>query len=229
MHIVLVEDNETLAKSVRKVLEHEGYTTTHKIDGEDAAYWLTENTGSYDLVILDVMLPSLDGFSIAKQIREAGINVPIIMLTAKDTVDDTIEGLDSGADDYLKKPFEIDELLARVRSLLRRQPLTPHTTYEVTPGATADMTKRSVFTSAGEVLPLTTKEFAILEYFIHRVGDVLDQQTIYDHVFDFADVQLSNTIEVHIKNIRKKFKNAGYEIPLTTIRGAGYRLEGAGV
>ena len=225
MHIVIVEDNETLAKSIRKVLEQEGYSITHLNDGEEAAFWLTENQGDYDLVILDILLPGLDGYSVCKQLRDASITTPVIMLTYKDTVGDTIEGLDSGADDYLKKPFEIDELLARIRSLLRRQPLVAHTEYEVTPGVKADMTSRNLVTSSGESIPLTTKEFAIVEYFLHRAGDVLDQQSIYDHVFDFADVQMSNAIEVHIKNIRKKFKNAGYEIPLTTIRGAGYRLE----
>jgi DNA-binding response OmpR family regulator len=157
--------------------------------------------------------------------RNAGVNTPVLMLTSKDTLSDTIEGLDCGADDYLKKPFEIEELLARVRSLLRRQPLVEGSIVHALPNLEIDLKSRKITTSNGVHVLLTTKEFSILNFFLSHPNEVLSQQQIYDHVFDFADVQLSNTIEVHIKNIRKKFKTADYEIPIKTIRGAGYQLD----
>ena len=225
MHIVLVEDNLVLAKSLLRVFAQEGYSHTHFSDGIEAEDWLIENNGSYDLVILDVLLPGMDGFTICENMRAASIKTPILMLTSKDTLEDTIAGLDHGADDYLKKPFEVDELLARMRSLLRRPPLTVGTATDLLPGVTVDIRSQSITTDAGVLVPLTTKEFSILNYFISHPCTVVSQQQLYDHVFDFAEVQLSNAIEVHIKNIRKKFREADYEIPLTTIRGAGYRLD----
>jgi len=225
MHVVLVEDNQILAKSMVRVLKQEGYTTTHFADGSEAQNWLVFNESAYDLVILDILLPGMNGFEISQAVRTAGITTPVLMLTSKDTVEDTIMGLDVGADDYLKKPFEIDELLARMRSLLRRPALSVQEVLEVMNGVTVNMQTRTITTSAGETINLTNKEFSILVYFIRNPNVVLDQQHIYDHVFDFAEVQLSNAIEVHIKNIRKKFKAVNYEIPIKTIRGAGYRLE----
>lgn len=225
MHIVLVEDNLILAKSLLRVFTQEGYSSTHFADGTEAEDWLIMNDGSYDLVILDVLLPGTEGFTICRHLREANIKTPVLMLTSKDTLEDTITGLDHGADDYLKKPFEVEELLARMRSLLRRPPLSVNTVTELLPGVTIDMKSQSVTMKSDEVVSLTTKEFAILNYFISRPREIINQQQIYDHVFDFAEVQLSNAIEVHIKNIRKKFKAANYEIPITTIRGAGYRLD----
>lgn len=225
MHIVLVEDNEILAKSLLRVFSQEGYSSTHFTDGSEAEKWLIMNDGFYDLVILDVLLPGTDGFTICRHVREAEVRIPILMLTSKNTLDDTVEGLDSGADDYLKKPFEVEELLARIRVLLRRPPLSINNVTDLLPGVTIDMKSQSVTMKSGEKVILTTKEFAILSYFISRPREIINQQQIYDHVFDFAEVQLSNAIEVHIKNIRKKFREANYEISLTTIRGAGYRLD----
>ena len=225
MHIVLVEDNLALAKSLVRVFKQEGYTHTHFSDGTEAEDWLINNNEAFDLIILDILLPGTDGFTICKNIRESGVKTPVLMLTSKDTLDDTINGLDCGADDYLKKPFEIDELLARIRTLLRRLPLLEGGGVHVLPDIVINMKSQKVATSSGIDIPLTTKEFSILIYFTSHPNEVINQQTIYDHVFDFAEVQLSNAIEVHIKNIRKKFKTADYEIPLTTIRGAGYRLD----
>lgn len=225
MHIVLVEDNLILAKSTLRVLTQEGYSSTHFVDGQKAAEWLIANNSSYDLVILDILLPGMDGFTVCEVVRKEGVLVPILMLTSKDTVEDTIVGLDVGADDYLKKPFAVDELLARMRTLLRRPPLGLTELSESIKGVTIDMKSHSVTTSEGNAIALTTKEFAILEYFIRNPNEIINQQRLYDHVFDFAEVQLSNAIEVHIKNIRKKFKTQGHEIPLRTIRGAGYKLD----
>lgn len=225
MHIVLVEDNLVLAKSLLRVFSQEGYSSTHFSDGTEAIDWLIMNNGSYDLVILDVLLPGTDGFTICKHLREDEVKTPVLMLTSKDTLEDTIVGLDNGADDYLKKPFEVDELLARMRSLLRRPPLPVGTMDDLLPGVVINMKSQTVTMNGGEVVPLTTKEFAILSYFMTRPQEIINQQQIYDHVFDFAQIQLSNAIEVHIKNIRKKFREVNYEIPITTIRGAGYRLD----
>lgn len=225
MHIVLVEDNQILAKATMRVLKQEGYTPTYFTDGIEAERWLVANNGSYDLVILDVLLPGLDGFTICQQIRESGVRVPVLMLTSKDTLGDTLTGLDAGADDYLKKPFEVEELLARIRTLLRRPPLSIEDISETIPGVTINMKSHSITTSSEEKILLTAKEFAILTYFIRYSNEIIDQQRLYDHVFDFAEVRMSNAIEVHVKNIRKKFKAVDYEIPITTIRGAGYRLD----
>ncbi len=225
MHIVFVEDNLTLAKATMRVLKQEGYTPTYFTDGAEAERWLIANNGSYDLVILDILLPGMDGYAICKNIRAARVQVPVLMLTSKDSVADTIEGLDSGADDYLKKPFDADELLARIRTLLRRAPLPEEDVTESLSGITIDMRSHKITTSDDQEISLTTKEFAILIYFLRHQGEVINQQQLYDHIFDFAEVQLSNTIEVHIKNIRKKFRDVDYEIPLTTIRGSGYRLD----
>lgn len=225
MHIVLVEDNKILAKSTMRVLKQEGYTPTYFIDGSEAERWLIANIGSYDMVILDILLPGTDGFTLCKNVRSEGVLVPILMLTSKDTLEDTIKGLDCGADDYLKKPFAVDELLVRIRTLLRRPPLSVAEIEKSIPGVTIDMKSHAITTSAGNVISLTAKEFSILLYFLRNPNEIIDQQRLYDHVFDFAEVQMSNAIEVHIKNIRKKFKIEHHEIPLTTVRGAGYRLD----
>ena len=225
MHIVLVEDNHVLAKATMRVLQQEGYSSTYFTDGAVAERWLIDNSGAYDLVILDVLLPGLDGVTVCSSIRSAGVVTPILMLTSKDTVIDTITGLNAGADDYLKKPFAVEELLGRIRALLRRPPLSVSDLMVSIKGVVIDMRSQRVTTTAGTEIELTTKEFAIVTYFIRYAGELITQQRLYDHVFDFAQVQLSNAIEVHIKNIRKKFKAYNYDIPITTIRGAGYRLD----
>jgi DNA-binding response OmpR family regulator len=208
-----------------RVLKQEGYTPTYFTDGSEAERWLIANIGAYDMVILDILLPGTDGFTLCKNVRSEGVLVPILMLTSKDTLEDTIQGLDCGADDYLKKPFAVDELLVRIRTLLRRQPLSVAEIQKSIPGVSIDMKSHSITTSAGRGVALTAKEFAILTYFMRNPNEIIDQQRLYDHVFDFAEVQMSNAIEVHIKNIRKKFKDKNHEIPLTTVRGAGYRLD----
>jgi DNA-binding response OmpR family regulator len=225
MHIVLVEDNQILARATMRVLKQEGYSPTCFTDGAEAERWLIANNDSYDFVILDILLPGMDGFTICKNIRSAKISVPILMLTSKDSVEDTVEGIDCGADDYLKKPIEAEELLARIRMLLRRPPLRNEDISCSIPGINVDLKSHQVTTTEGKDIFLTAKEFAILIFFLRNPHEVISQQKLYDHTFDFAEVQLSNAIEVHIKNIRKKFKAENYEIPLTTIRGSGYRLD----
>lgn len=224
MHIVIVEDNAVLVKSIDIVLKHEGYSTTSFTNGREGCTWLLNNVGVYDLVMLDVLLPEINGFEICRTLRMKGVTTPILILTSKNTSSDTVEGLDCGADDYLKKPFVFDELLARIRALSRRLPNIVEQVMDVTPDVTVDFGSHRVLKNGKEV-HLTAKEFGILAYFLHNPNKVLTQQELYDHVFDFAEVQLSNTIEVHIKNLRKKLRTKEYEFPLVTIRNAGYRFE----
>ncbi len=223
MHIVIVEDNSTLAKSIKKMLTHEGYAITCFDNGAEAHTWLSHNQTAYDLIILDVLLPEMNGFEISKSLRRKSNATPILMLTSKDQPEDIVEGLDSGADDYLKKPFLFEELLARIRSLSRRQPHIAGEYVELTPDIVIDLLAHKVFKEKKEV-HLTAKEFSILSFFLKHPNQVLTQQQLYDHVFDFAEVQLSNTIEVHIKNLRKKLKTA-FDLPIITVKNAGYRLE----
>jgi DNA-binding response OmpR family regulator len=223
MHIVLVEDNAILASSIVTVLEHEGYSTTLFDTGDTASVWLIDNATSYDFVILDVLLPKMNGFDICRSLRLQKISKPILMLTSKGTLEEKVTGLDCGADDYLTKPFEFDELLARIRSLLRRQPEALGALVILTPDVTVDSLAQTV-SKNGKAIHLTAKEFAVLSYFISNPNKLITQQELYDHVFDFAQVQLSNTIEVHIKNLRKKLRT-DFELPLVTVRNGGYRLE----
>lgn len=224
MRIALVEDNQVLATSILDVLKEEGYAVTHFSDGSKAYASLSGAPDTYDLTILDVLLPGMDGFSIAKALRRERVALPILMLTSKGASEDVTQGLDAGADDYLRKPFTFDELLARIRSLLRRPPVALDTIVQLTPRVTVDLAARTA-TKDGKAVHLTAKEFSILSQFLRSPGKLLAQQDLYDHVFDFADVQLSNTIEVHIKNLRKKLRSKGYELPITTVRGAGYRYD----
>lgn len=223
MHIICVEDNKVLARSMEKVLRHEGYSTSHFLRGDEACFWLTEHTSAYDLVILDVLLPGMNGFEICRTLRDRGISAPVLMLTSKGTTEDTVAGLDHGADDYLTKPFAFDELLARIRSLSRRLPTTLHTIVRLTPDVSVDLLAQKVWKDGAEV-HLTAKEFGILSYFLSHPNRILTQQELYDHVFDYAETQLSNTIEVHIKNLRKKLRTK-HELPLTTVKNSGYRFE----
>ena len=223
MHIVLVEDNVVMAKSIDAVLVREGYTTTCFDNGGIAHVWLLQNSQSYDLIILDVLLPEMNGFDICRSLRDTKLTTPILLLTSKNAAEDTVEGLDCGADDYLVKPFVFEELLARIRSLFRRQPEMLASKMSITPDVVLDVRAQKVLKKGIEV-HLTAKEFSLLEYFVHHPNTLLTQQQLYDHVFDFAEVQLSNTIEVHIKNLRKKLRS-DFELPLITLRNAGYRFD----
>ena len=224
MHIVLVEDNVVLAKSIVKVLKHEGFAVTHFENGLKAFAWLAENHTSSDLVILDVLLPEMNGFEICRSLRRRNIGTPVLFLTSKNEALDTLTGLNVGADDYLKKPFTFDELLARIRAILRRPRTLIRQEVKLNPSVQIDLVSHRVLKNKKEV-HLTAKEFAILSYFLHHRDTLITQQVLYDHIFDSEELTFSNTVEVHIKNLRKKLKTRDYEIPLTTIRGSGYRLD----
>jgi DNA-binding response OmpR family regulator len=224
MHIAYVEDNEILAKSVVKVLKHHGYGVTYFTNGEDAKKWLKTNFHLVDMIVLDLLLPGLDGLGVAQALREAKIHTPILMLTAKNSTSDVLEGFDYGADDYLKKPFSFDELLVRIRAILRRPKEIIPNTIKLPGGIDVDF-KSQIVKNNGKKVHLTTKEFAILSHFVSFPNMLHSKEVIYEKVFDFVDTEKSNTVEVHIKNIRSKLKNKNHEIPLKTIRGRGYRLD----
>lgn len=220
MRILLVEDNEKLALYMQQMLEENGYAVDIRHDGISGER--LANTGSFDLIILDIMLPERDGISICKNLREKNIITPIIMITAKGDVDDRVLGLDSGADDYLIKPFEMKELLARVRALLRRptQVLTDVLTVR---DITINSVKHEV-TKAGALLPLTLKEYAILEYLLLNAGNVVTREQLLEHCWDFAYSAFSNITDVYIKQLRKKLDDTN-ETYIKTIRGVGYKFK----
>jgi DNA-binding response OmpR family regulator len=219
--LLLVEDNRKLTEHIRQGLVQEEYAVDVIEDGLVAQNRVLMNKDDYDLIILDRLLPGKDGVSVCMTWRDKGIVIPIIMLTALDSTEDKVAGLNAGADDYLVKPFAFEELLARIHALLRRPPqLAPDI---LTAGSIQiDTTKREA-THKGKALSLTLKEFMVLEYLMRHPNTVVTRDTLYSHAWDFADSSFSNTVDVHIKNLRKKIKDNGTIIQ--TVRGVGYRME----
>ncbi len=223
MRILVVEDNEKLARSIKKGLEQEGHASDILFDGESAQRRIEVSSEDYDLVILDLMLPKRDGIAVCKNWRNQNIMMPVIMLTAKDADEDKIIGLDSGADDYLIKPFSFPELLARIRALLRRPQESLPVQLKVN-DLILDAATRKVFRGAREIA-LTNKEFMLLEYLMRHPNQVLNREQIISHVWDFAFDSFSNLVDAHIKNLRKKIDGKNDEKILETIRSVGYRIK----
>jgi two-component system copper resistance phosphate regulon response regulator CusR len=220
MRILLVEDEPSAARMLAKGLREQGYAVDVAGDGEEALY--QQSINEYDLVILDVMLPRRDGFDVCRSIRSEGSAVPILMLTARDAVDDRISGLDCGADDYLTKPFDFGELMARVRALLRRpDALLPEaiTIADLEINIHARRVKR-----ANQEIQLTLKEYALLEYFARNVDRVLGRGEIAEHVWDQSFDLFSNLIEVYIQRLRRKIDDGHGLKLIQTRRGEGYVL-----
>ncbi|MFF4697039.1 response regulator transcription factor [Streptomyces chattanoogensis] len=216
MRLLIVEDEKRLALSLAKGLRAEGYAVDVVHDGLEGLHQASE--GAYDLLVLDIMLPGMNGYRVCSALRAAGHDVPILMLTAKDGEYDEAEGLDTGADDYLTKPFSYVVLVARIKALLRRRGRTAQPVLRV--GALAvDQGARKVVLDGAEVA-LTAKEFAVLEQLALRAGDVVSKAEILEHVWDFAYEGDVNIIEVYVSALRRKL-GAGY---IVTVRGAGYRL-----
>ncbi len=223
MRILIVEDNEKLAASLRDGLKQEGYVAECVHDGISAEEQVTTFPDDYDLVVLDIMLPGRDGIEVCRNLRAQKIRVPILMLTAKDTVHDRVTGLDIGADDYLIKPFSFDELTARIRALLRR----PREQVPVVLQAGAvelDTTTQGVKVNGVEVV-LTLKEFRLLELLMRHPQQVLSREQILNSLWDYDADWGSNVIDVHVKNLRKKLFGTGKNDTIETIRGVGYRLK----
>lgn len=217
MRILIAEDNAKLARFMERGLAESSYAVDVATDGADALYRLSVNP--YDLVVLDLGLPEVDGMTVCQKIRDEGSRVLVLMLTARDATADRIAGLDAGADDYLTKPFAFDELLARIRALLRRGAVTSAATLQVGDLLVETVGRRA--TRAGRDLGLTTKEFALLEYFARNPGRVIGRADISEHVWNETFDPVSNLIEVYVQRLRKKL---GPPTMLFTRRGAGYVL-----
>jgi DNA-binding response OmpR family regulator len=221
MRLLLVEDEPDAAKVLAKGLREHGYAVDVAANGDIALH--EAGTTDYDGIVLDVMLPRMDGFAVCRAIRESGGAAPIIMLTARDAIDARIEGLDCGADDYLTKPFDFGELLARLRAVIRRghHPLLPE---RLTRGPITLHTRaRRAWADKREVA-LTAKEYALLEYLVRRAGDVVSRADIAEHVWDEHYDPLSNVVDVYIQRLRRKLDRPNAESCIRTRRGEGYQF-----
>jgi DNA-binding response OmpR family regulator len=225
VRVLLVEDEPHAAQVLAKGLREQAYAVDVAADGEAALF--QAGTSDYDALILDLMLPRVDGLAVCRSIRETGSAVPILMLTARDSVESRIEGLDSGADDYLVKPYDFGELLARLRALIRRgrQPVLPQ---RLAVGALSIDTRTRRADVAGTALALTAKEYALLEYLVRRAGDVVSRSDIAEHVWDEHYDPLSNVVDVYIQRLRRKLETVGQGSRIRTRRGEGYQLASEG-
>jgi len=220
MRILVVEDSRRLAGIIKRGLLEEGYAVDNAYDGEEAQYMA--ETSACDLIILDIMLPKKDGVTVCRELRAKSVNIPILMLTAKDSVEDRVLGLDSGADDYLVKPFAFSELLARLRALMRREILPRPQKFQAGE-LSLDPQSREVWRDGGRV-ELTAKEYAILEYFMRRPNALVTRTMLGESVWDYEFDGISNIIDVYVRRIRQKIDKEGQASLIQTVRGAGYRL-----
>lgn len=222
MRILVIEDEHRIANTIKKGLEQERYAVDVAYDGSDGFDLAT--TEDYDLILLDLMLPGMDGMAICERLREKKIHTPILMLTAKGQIQDKVTGLDSGADDYLTKPFSFEELLARIRALSRRPKESEETILRV--GDLELDPKRYTVVRAGQVVPISSKEFALLEYLMRHHNMVLTKDQLIAHVWDYDASILPNTVEVYIRNLRNKIDHPFHDQPplLHTVRGFGYKI-----
>ena len=218
MRILIVEDEKKVAGFIKKGLEEETYAVDVAYDGEEGFHLATMN--QYDMIILDLMLPKMDGLEVLTRLRDKKVSTPILLLTAKDAVDDKVTGLNKGADDYLTKPFAFSELLARIRSLLRRGQVETQTELKVG-DLTLDMVSHKV-SRDGEEIELTGKEYSLLEYFMRNEGKVLTRTMIAEHVWDYNFDTFTNVIDVYVNHLRKKIDKKYPAKLLHTLRGVGY-------
>lgn len=222
MRILVVEDEKELAHLIRRGLTEEGYAVDVSYDGEEGESFA--EAVPYDLIILDIVLPKKDGFLVCSNLRKKGIKTRVLMLTGRDSVADRVRGLDTGADDYLIKPFEFAELTARIRALLRRE--ITNTSPVIHTGDISLNTATRELKRGNRVIDINNKEYAILEYLMRNVNIVITRQMIEDHVWNFSLESSSNLVDVYIRRLRSKLDNPGEESLIETVRGAGYRLRG---
>jgi len=221
MRILLVEDELRAAQMLAKGLREQSYAVDVVHDGEQALYHASIT--DYDAIILDVMLPRRDGYGVCQHLRESGSTVPVLMLTARDEVESRILGLDCGADDYVSKPFDFGELLARVRALIRRghRPLTPQ---RLSVGPLEIDTRARRAKRSGQIVELTAREYALLEFLMLHAGEVVGRGDIAEHVWDASYDPLSNVIDVYVQRLRRKIEKPGTPALLLTRRGEGYMI-----
>jgi two-component system, OmpR family, response regulator len=217
MRILVVEDDKNLNRQLKAALEHAGYAVDTAHDGEDGHH--LGDTEPYDAVILDIGLPMMDGISILEKWRRAGRVMPVLLLTARDRWSDKVAGIDAGADDYVAKPFHMEEVLARLRALIRRA--AGHASSEITCGPLSVDTKSARVDVNGEIIKLTSHEFRLLSYLLHHKGKVVSRTELVEHLYDQDFDRDSNTIEVFVGRLRKKL---GIDL-IETIRGLGYRIQ----
>jgi DNA-binding response OmpR family regulator len=221
VRVLVVEDDDVIGESLKNSLQKEGYTVDWAQDGEDGLW--QAKAGSYSIIILDVMMPKRDGWSVCQAIRDAKIKTPILMLTARDGIPDRVKGLDLGADDYLVKPFDFSELMARVRALLRRDKATKTTTikvFDLEIDTVGKLVRRN-----GETIHLTPREYSLLEALARNLGRTLSRETIIDRVWDDEE-SLSNTVNFHVTSLRKKIDAGRERSVIETVHGFGYRISG---
>lgn len=221
MRLLVIEDERKIARVITESLKREKYAVDAAYDGEEG--FNLADSQPYDLLIIDRMLPGLEGTEIVKKLHENGKNMPILFLTALSTTEDKTLGLDVGADDYLTKPFAIDELLARVRALLRRPPIQQPDILKID-DLRIDKQQQTV-TRAEKIIDLTNKEYALLEYLMQHPNQILSKETLIDHVWDFDADILPNNVEAYIKNLRQKIDKPFKKQLIKTVRGFGYRIE----
>jgi DNA-binding response OmpR family regulator len=221
MRILVIDDDRRLCTVIKRGLLEEAYAVDLAYDGEEGEYLAEVNP--YDLIILDIMLPNRDGIQVCRELRAKKITTPILMLTAKDTVEDRVKGLDTGADDYLIKPFAFNELLARVRALLRREGTSKSPELRVG-DLTLNALTRQIWRGQRPI-ELTTKEYVILEYLMRHPNVVVTRTMIEEHAWDYDFDSLSNLVDVYMRRLRRKIDNEGEDSLIQTVRGAGYRLK----
>ncbi|MHB8577566.1 MAG: response regulator transcription factor [Dehalococcoidia bacterium] len=224
-HILIVEDEQRLVRLIKRVLEDEGHVVDTAADGEAGLALGSE--GTFDAVVLDVLLPRMDGFEVCRRMRKAKVQTPVIMLTARGSVEDRVVGLDAGADDYLTKPFAFEELLARIRALTRRPPAIASGATLQLGGLSMDLARHEVQRD-GRPIALTGKEYALLEYFLRHPNQVLTRAQILDHVWGYDSEPGSSVVEIYIHYLRNKIDRGEPAPLLHTVRGIGYSLRSPG-
>ncbi len=224
--ILIIEDEEGIVLSLEDRLRSEGYRVSSRRDGKSGEK--EARSGRYDLIILDIMLPERDGFQVCKNLRDSGISPPILMLTARSTTLDTVTGLRTGADDYLRKPFEMEELLARILALLRRGQVAKRSATEDEIHRFGEFsldTRREELHRGSTPIPLNTQEYRLLEFFVRNPGRVLSRYELMDEVWDYESVTTTRTVDVHVAWLRQKLGERSKPRHLITVRGRGYRFD----
>jgi two-component system response regulator PhoP len=222
MRVLMVEDEPRLAENVaRSLRESAGYAVDIAADGQEGLFLAESN--AYDVMLLDLMLPKMDGMELLRRIRQSGQHTPVLVITARDDKESVVALLNAGADDYLTKPFDLGELLARAKALIRRGKGAPHP--ELTVGRISVNTVEQTVRCEGQLIELSPTEYRLLEYLVFRPRAIVSARELLEHLYDYNWQHHSNVIEAHVSNLRKKLRAVGEETTIATIRGRGYRLE----